>query len=97
MIQVFILLLIVHILVCSLDHPPTGRRLEVLTTEPGMHLYTGCNTIPHTKGKDGAVYEPFCSVCLETQHYPDTPTHQVYGETDRQTDRRTDTYGQIDR
>nr|XP_011443010.2 aldose 1-epimerase [Crassostrea gigas] len=59
-----------------LDHPPTGRRLEVLTTEPGMHLYTGCNTIPHTKGKDGAVYEPFCSVCLETQHYPDTPTHQ---------------------
>lgn len=89
MIQVFILLLIVHILVCSLDHPPTGRRLEVLTTEPGMHLYTGCNTIPHTKGKDGAVYEPFCSVCLETQHYPDTPTHQVYDETDRQTDGRT--------
>lgn len=59
-------------LISTLDHPPSGRRLEVYTTEPGVQCYTGCDTVPHSEGKQGAVYEKFCSICLETQHYPDS-------------------------
>ena len=52
--------------------------MEVYTTEPGVQCYTGADTIPHTQGKHGAVYEKFCSICLETQHYPDS-VNQVRG------------------
>lgn len=47
------------------------------TTEPGVQCYTGCDTVPHSEGKQGAVYEKFCSICLETQHYPDS-VNKVY-------------------
>ena len=51
--------------------PGSGRRLEVLTTEPGLQLYTGnALDIP---GREGRHYGPHAGLCLETQHFPDSP------------------------
>ena len=56
-------------------HPPSGRYLECLTTEPGMQLYTSFYlNVP--SGKGGAAYKQFGALCLEAQHYPDS-IHQV--------------------
>ena len=51
--------------------PKTGRVMEMLTTEPGVQLYTG-NFLDGSKGKGGAVYKQHAAVCLEAQHYPDS-------------------------
>jgi aldose 1-epimerase len=52
----------------------SGRVLEVLTTEPGIQLYTG-NFLDGIRGKDGKVYNRRYAFCLETQHFPDSPNH----------------------
>jgi aldose 1-epimerase len=52
----------------------SGRVLEVLTTEPGIQLYTG-NFLDGIHGKDGKVYDRRYAFCLETQHFPDSPNH----------------------
>ena len=46
---------------------------EVFTTEPGLQVYTA-NTL-NTVGKGGNEYGPYSSICLETQHFPDSPHH----------------------
>jgi aldose 1-epimerase len=51
--------------------PASGRVLELLTTQPGVHLYTG-NKLAPRKGKGGAEYGPHGGFCLETQHFPDS-------------------------
>lgn len=59
--------------IASLCHKPSGRCMEVFTTEPGVQLYTGNfleNTIP---GKGGILYQKRSALCLETQHFPDSP------------------------
>jgi aldose 1-epimerase len=53
--------------------PKSGRTLDVTTTEPGLQVYTGNFLDGTVKGKGGAVYNRRNGVCLETQHYPDTP------------------------
>ncbi len=60
----------------SLFSPLTGIQLEVLTNEPGLQVYTG-NFLGTSKvaGKRGIVYPKQSAVCLETQHYPDSPNH----------------------
>lgn len=55
-----------------LADPSSGRVLEVLTTEPGMQLYTG-NFLDGIAGKHGHRYGPRAGLCLETQHFPDSP------------------------
>ena len=55
-----------------LADPASGRVLEVFTTEPGMQLYTG-NFLDGTAGKHGHRYGPRAGLCLETQHFPDSP------------------------
>jgi len=54
--------------------PHSGRVLEVLTTQPGIQLYTG-NFLDGIHGKDGKVYNRRYAFCLETQHFPDSPNH----------------------
>ena len=54
-----------------LTDPGSGRRLDVLTTEPGLQLYTG-NTLD-IPGRNGRRYGPHAGLCLETQHFPDSP------------------------
>ncbi len=53
--------------------PKTGRVLEVLTTQPGMQLYTGNFLDGSIVGKSGKAYERRGGFCLETQHFPDSP------------------------
>ena len=57
----------------KLTSPTTGITLEVYTDEPGIQLYTGNFLDGTVKGKNGISYPQRASVCLETQHYPDSP------------------------
>lgn len=57
----------------KLTSPTTGITLEVYTDEPGVQLYTGNFLDGTVKGKKGIIYPQRASVCLETQHYPDSP------------------------
>lgn len=60
-------------LAAKLTSPVTGITMEVYTNEPGVQVYTGNFLDGTVKGKKGIVYPQRASVCLETQHYPDTP------------------------
>ena len=60
--------------------PKGGRVMEVLTTEPGIQLYTG-NWLGEEKGKGGRVYPKRSGFCLETQHYPDSPNRPDFPTT----------------
>jgi aldose 1-epimerase len=61
--------------------PKTGRTLEVTTTEPGVQFYSGNFLDGTIKGKGGAVYNPRNGLCLETQHFPDSPNHPNFPTT----------------
>jgi aldose 1-epimerase len=53
--------------------PKSGRTLEVSTTEPGVQFYTGNFLDGSIVGKAGRTYQRRAGLCLETQHYPDSP------------------------
>lgn len=57
----------------TLYAPSTGIRLDVLTNEPGIQVYTGNFLDGTVTGKKGIVYNQRTGICLETQKYPDTP------------------------
>ncbi len=59
----------------------SGRVMEVLTTEPGIQLYTGNFLDGSLKGKNGAVYNFRNGFCLETQHFPDSPNRADFPPT----------------
>jgi aldose 1-epimerase len=61
--------------------PKTGRTLEVTTTEPGVQFYSGNFLDGTIKGKGGAVYNLRNGLCLETQHFPDSPNHPNFPTT----------------
>jgi len=58
-----------------LHEPKSGRVMEVKTTEPGIQVYTANSLTENDKGKGGKTYGPRSSICLETQHFPDSPNH----------------------
>ena len=64
-----------------LTEPTTGRTLEVRTTEPGVQFYSGNFLDGTLTGKGGVVYAHRTGVCLETQHYPDSPNHPDFPST----------------
>ena len=76
-----------------LYHPGSGRQMEVWTTEPGIQFYSGNflnGTLTHTH--NGVRYVKHAGLCLETQHFPDSPNQPSFpttilkpGETYRQT------------
>jgi aldose 1-epimerase len=58
--------------------------MEVYTTEPGMQLYTGnflTGQAPNDVGKGGKSYPVRSAVCLETQHFPDSPNKPSFPTT----------------
>jgi aldose 1-epimerase len=61
--------------------PDSGRILEVLTTEPGIQFYTGNNLDGRVTGKGGRAYPARSGLCLETQHFPDSPNHSSFPST----------------
>lgn len=52
--------------------PKSGRVLDVLTTEPGVQLYTGNWLDGSLTGKGGVVYDRHAGFCLEAQHFPNS-------------------------
>ena len=53
--------------------PVSGIALEVFTDEPGIQVYVGNFLDGTVRGKHGIPYAHRTAVCLETQHYPDSP------------------------
>jgi aldose 1-epimerase len=49
--------------------------MDVYTTEPGIQVYTGNLLNSSVLGKNNAALTPRMGICLETQHFPDTPNH----------------------
>ena len=62
------------------EESASGRVLEVWTTEPGAHFYTG-NYLDTVAGKSGRPYGPRSGFCVETQHYPDSPNKPDFPST----------------
>ncbi|XP_046571075.1 galactose mutarotase-like [Haliotis rubra] len=76
--------------VARVEHPPSGRVLEMSTTEPSVMFYTSYYL--DVKGKGGVTYAKFGAFCLEAQHHPDSVNQPSFpstilrpGETYRQT------------
>ena len=57
----------------SVTCPESGIKLTVYTDEPGIQIYAGNFLDGTVTGKKGIVYNKRHAICLETQHYPDTP------------------------
>ena len=64
-----------------LTHPASGRALDVLTTEPGIQLYTGTYLDGTLVGTSGRPYRKGECVALEPQHFPDSPNHPAFPST----------------
>jgi len=62
--------------------PTTGRVMQVWTTEPAIQFYTGNFLDGTVQGKDGKTYPFRGALCLETQHYPDSPNHPAFPSTE---------------
>jgi aldose 1-epimerase len=60
-------------LAARVAEPTSGRIMEVTTTEPGVQFYTGNFLDGSVKGRGGKPYVKRSGLCLETQHYPDSP------------------------
>jgi aldose 1-epimerase len=67
-------------LAARVEEPDSGRVLEVLTTEPGMQFYTA-NSLGTIHGKGGKIYGRRSALCLETEHFPDSPNHNNFPST----------------
>jgi aldose 1-epimerase len=65
----------------SLYDPGSGRIMEVFTTEPGIQFYSGNFLDGSITGKGGAIYKFRTGLCLETQHYPDSPNRPEFPTT----------------
>ena len=61
--------------------PVSGRRMEMFTTEPATQLYTGNFLKGHSCGKNGVAFFPHGGLCLEAQHFPDSPNRPEYPTT----------------
>lgn len=64
-----------------LRHEETGRQMEVLTTEPGIQLYTANFLDGSITGKTGKPYTYQTGLCLECQHFPDSPNQPHFPST----------------
>lgn len=61
--------------------PLSGRSVDVATTEPGLQFYTGQALDGTIVGKGGHVYRRRSGLCLETQHFPDSPNQPSFPST----------------
>lgn len=65
----------------SAYNPTSGRLLEVFTDQPGIQFYSGNfldGTLPM---RNGGTYAHRTGLCLETQHYPDSPNQKDFPST----------------
>ncbi len=64
-----------------LYHPSSGRKLKLYTTQPGIQVYTSNHFDGSLLGHDNVSYKKHYAICLETQHFPDTPNHPDFPST----------------
>jgi len=60
----------------------SGRVLKVLTDQPGIQSYSGNFLDGSIKGKGGVPYGLHAGLCLETQHFPDSPNRPDFPTTE---------------
>lgn len=68
-------------LVATLSDVASGRSLEVYTTEPGLQFYSGNFLDGTIKTTDGKAIQQHTALCLETQHFPDSPNEPKFPTT----------------
>lgn len=64
----------------KVEDPKSGRAMEVFTTQPGVQFYTG-NFLNGSVHGIGGAYAHRSALCLETQHFPDSPNHSNFPST----------------
>jgi len=62
----------------TVTEPVSGRTLDVYTTEPGVQFYSGNFLQGNLTGKGNVVYQKRFGLCLETEHYPDSPNQPQF-------------------
>ena len=68
-------------LAATLYEPYSGRFMEVFTSEPGLQFYTGNFLNGSVTGREGKPYQYRTGLCLETQHFPDSPNQESFPST----------------
>ncbi len=68
-------------LAARVREPTAGRVMEVVTSEPGVQFYSGNFLDGSLTGKEGKAYGRRCALCLETQHFPDSPNRPEFPTT----------------
>jgi len=68
-------------LAARVEEPSSGRVLEAFTDQPGVQFYTGNSLDGSIKGKGGKPFGRFSGLCLETQHFPDSPNKPGFPST----------------
>jgi aldose 1-epimerase len=66
-------------LAARMEDPLSGRCLDVLTTEPGLQLYTANAFDGSVRGKQKRIYRMGDGIALEPQKFPDTPNQPAFG------------------
>jgi aldose 1-epimerase len=69
------------VLAAELIHEKSGRCLQVFCTQPGIQIYTGNFLDGSLCGHHGIRYRKHQAICLETQHFPDSPNHPHFPST----------------
>ncbi|EGX57451.1 aldose 1-epimerase [Streptomyces zinciresistens K42] len=67
--------------VATLKDPSSGRTLRIATTEPGLQFYSGNFLDGTLVGPSGRAYRQGDALCLETQHFPDSPNKPAFPST----------------
>ena len=68
-------------LAATVYEPTTGRAMDVHTDQPGVQLYTGNHFDGRHAGHGGVAYQRHAGLCLETQHFPDSPNQPGFPST----------------
>ena len=67
--------------IATVHDPESGRHLTVSTDQPGVQFYTGNFLDGHLTGKYGVTYGKRFGLCLETEHFPDSPNQPHFPST----------------
>ncbi|MER5209282.1 aldose epimerase family protein [Streptomyces sp. NPDC002838] len=67
--------------IATLRDPSSGRTLKMATNEPGLQFYSGNFLDGTLTGPGGRTYRQGDALCLETQHFPDSPNHASFPST----------------
>jgi aldose 1-epimerase len=62
----------------TVEDPVSGRTIKVQTTQPGIQLYTAYHLDGTLTGHNQTVYSRYAGLCLEAQHFPDSPNQENF-------------------